>query len=408
MTPFEAHDVRLILGGWKARAVAWTAAAAGALSVALSAGSIGPSFYGGIVLALAGTLVGLHLQTRPRSRVVQRLVADASGVWADGRCLVPRADLLGATLERRALLQPLVHLRTAGKRRMTLAMPDALQAEYLVGALALGSARPVESFRVRAGIFSNKTAQSVLAALMLSFRFSYIWLRHLGVVGWTLMLVVLVVALLNTFWPTRIEVGADGVLVSSLLRRWFYPFAQISHARKTDWGVTLTRKSWREVEIRTEAKQNAKPSADRDALFERIQQRLAELRALEGPGNAGVLVARGGRSVEEWIHALQALGGGDGGGYRAPAVPDGELWRILEDPGSDASARAGAAVALRAGLDDEGRSRLRIAAGGSASPKVRIALQAVASDAAETELARALAECEDEGPTSVRVARAAG
>ena len=118
-------------------------------------------------------------------------------------------------------------------------------------------------------------------------------------------------------------------------------------------------------------------------------------------------MARSGRSLEEWTRALRTLGGADGGGYRSPAVPEGELWRILEDPTSDASARAGAAVALRGSLDEGGRARLRVAAEESASPKVRVALAAVASQATEAELARALAECEEDPPASLGAARVA-
>ena len=223
------------------------------------------------------------------------------------------------------------------------------------------------------------------------------------------MLSFVLMALLNTFWPTKIAVGADGVLVSSLLRRSFYPFARIASVRRSDWGVVLTRQSGREVEIRTEAKANTKASTDREALFARVQKRVGDLAALQGAGNAAVLVARCGRSLEEWTQALRALGGAgagaDGGAYRAPAVPSEELWRILEDPTSDASARAGAAVALRASLDDGGRARLRVAAEESASPRIRVALEAVADEAADAALTRALAECEEDAPSSASQGR---
>jgi hypothetical protein len=291
---------------------------------------------------------------------------------------------------------------------VTLAMKDDDEAAALGRGLGTGSTRPVQTFRVRAGIFSSKRTQSGLAAIMLAFRFSYIWMRHFGVAGWALLFALGFVAILNAFWPTKIAVGADGVLVSSLLRRSFYPFAKIASVRRSDWGVVLTRQSGREVEIRTEAKANAKGSRDREALLAHVEKRVAELSALQGAGNAAVLVARGGRSLEEWTHALRSLGGGgDGGAYRASAVPEEELWRILEDPTSDASARAGAAVALRGSLDDGGRARLRVAAEESASPKVRVALAAVATDAADDELTRALADCEEEAPPSLGAARIA-
>jgi hypothetical protein len=48
-----------------------------------------------------------------------------------------------------------------------------------------------------------------------------------------------------------------------------------------------------------------------------------------------------------------------------------------------------------------------VAAEESASPKVRVALAAVASQATEAELARALAECEEDPPASLGAARVA-
>jgi hypothetical protein len=222
VTPSETHDVRLVLPRWKEQTLAWAVAALGVLLLASSAaaGTMGASFFGGVLSMLVGTLAGLHLRTRHPSQRILELVTDGAGVWADGRCLVTQRDLRGATLERRANLRPLVHVRTARwPGKVSLAMPDDEQAATLLRALAVGSPRSVETFRVRAGIFSSKRAQSGLAVLMLTFRFSYLWMRHFGVLGWMLMLSAVLIALLNAFWPTKISVGADGVLVSSLLRR---------------------------------------------------------------------------------------------------------------------------------------------------------------------------------------------
>jgi hypothetical protein len=73
-------------------------------------------------------------------------------------------------------------------------------------------------------------------------------------------------------------------------------------------------------------------------------------------------------------------------------------WRTVEDPASDRRRRAGTAVALRESLDEVGRVRLRVAAAASASPRLRVALEKVASPIDEAELAGALGVCEE--PTS--------
>jgi hypothetical protein len=261
---------------------------------------------------------------------------------------------------------------------------------------------PVATLRVRAGLLSNKKAQAMLAALSVaSIQLLNVLVRLTGTFA-LVMVPLLALVLTNAFWPTTISVGADGVLVASFARRAFYPFARVQSATSSAWGVMLRLKGGREVEIRTEPKANPGASAARAALLARIVQRLAAFEKQEARANTAVLVARGGRTVDEWMRALRALGGGDAGGYRAPSIPTEELWRVLEDPASDATARAGAAVALRESLDDGGRARLRLAAEASASPKVRVALEAAGSATDEAELTRALSECEEQDPVGLR------
>src|SRR5262249_62187220 len=76
-------------------------------------------------------------------------------------------------------------------------------------------------------------------------------------------------------------------------------------------------------------------------------------------------------------------------GLRSAAVPDEELWRVIEDPTAPMDARAGAAAAIGRDLDEAGRTRLRVAAAACAAPKLRVALSAVAD---EEEIEGAFAE----------------
>jgi hypothetical protein len=71
-------------------------------------------------------------------------------------------------------------------------------------------------------------------------------------------------------------------------------------------------------------------------------------------------------------------------------MPADVLWRVAEDAFASADARAGAAMALRAALDDHGRTRLRVAADACATPELRAALEAIASD--EDDVTQALDE----------------
>ncbi len=76
-------------------------------------------------------------------------------------------------------------------------------------------------------------------------------------------------------------------------------------------------------------------------------------------------------------------------GYREAAVTSEHLWPVVENAALGSPARAAAAVALRAHLDEEGKTRLRVAAEACASPNVRVALEAVLGED-DNELTRAL------------------
>jgi hypothetical protein len=93
------------------------------------------------------------------------------------------------------------------------------------------------------------------------------------------------------------------------------------------------------------------------------------------------MLARGTRTTSEWLRDV-AHASDEHASFRTPAVPPDVLWRIVEDPTMVSTARAGAAIALRTGLDDEGRARLRVLADACASPRLRIALEHTASSAA--------------------------
>ena len=255
----------------------------------------------------------------------------------------------------------------------------------------------VVKFRVRAGIFSNKRTQSLSVALAWVFvQSGQIFLRHAGIYGLVVYLAMVGLFVANLLWPTTISVGSDGVLVAGLVRRSFYPFAKIVGVKTSNWGVVLERENGRTIEIRTEANANRGRSSKRDTLLGCIQRRVADLAASPTDEATSVLLARGGRSVEEWARDLRALAVGQAGGYRAASIPTEELWRILEDPKSDPTARAGAAVALRSSLNEEGRARIRVVAEQCASPKIRVALEAAAGGTSDGEVEAALAECEPE------------
>jgi hypothetical protein len=79
---------------------------------------------------------------------------------------------------------------------------------------------------------------------------------------------------------------------------------------------------------------------------------------------------------------------------RTPAIPADVLLRVVEDSKAAPIERASAAVAAIAAGGDEVKQRVRVAADTTVSPKLRVALERIASGAEETD--EALVETLDE------------
>ena len=187
----------------------------------------------------------------------------------------------------------------------------------------------------------------------------------------------------------RLSLGADGVAIAGGARR-FVPFGQIERVERdgsrlgqTSRLAFLVLDGGERVRIGTRHFIIG-PDARRevDAAYDDLERALAAYRARQTAEHAETL-ARGDRPSAEWIGELRARA--RGGGFRdGTLVGRAALLAIVEDPTADPTARAGAAYALRTeGLGDEDRSRVRVAAAATAAPKVRVALETAADDAAD-------------------------
>jgi len=202
------------------------------------------------------------------------------------------------------------------------------------------------------------------------------------------------------FSSTRVRVGADGIATSWLGRQRFYPFAQIEdvHAYeervggKTYIGVELALRQGGKAKIPCGQKQWARL----DPL--ELEERIREARDVHRQGGGELdpkLLARGTRSPSEWLLALRAIGAGASADLRRPAVPADKLLRVVDDASAPALSRVGAAIAAREQAPAEAKARARIAAGTTAGPALRVALERVAADEMDdAAVAEALVELE--------------
>jgi hypothetical protein len=213
---------------------------------------------------------------------------------------------------------------------------------------------------------------------------------------WAMGSIVLLYAViaLQVLLPQWVEVGSDGLVLRSLGRRRFVRFDRIRAVMPTSLGVELQLDDGRELEIRlTQTANGATTKVER--LVSAIEEgRTAFAKLARSEEEA--LLARGGRDLDTWLREMRAIGDESGGGYRALAVPPERLWEIVRNPSADPSAREGAAVALRAALDEDGKRVLAEVIETTASPRLRVALEAVAKVEDESELRGAIARLDEE------------
>lgn len=108
-----------------------------------------------------------------------------------------------------------------------------------------------------------------------------------------------------------------------------------------------------------------------------IEQKIV---ALGEPPELPPQLERDGRSAAAWISELARAGALDDSSFRSATFDRREVLAVLEDPAAVLPTRAAAAALLLAGLTDEERSRVRVAAAATAVPKLRVALEAVADE----------------------------
>ncbi len=214
--------------------------------------------------------------------------------------------------------------------------------------------------------------------------------------------------------PSRVTLHDDGVRISWLGRTRYVPYRSIlavsTVSREEPWlfrrrgeekhflalklstdngdivlGTGVTSNSWWGS---TSAKGY---TAHLHALLDSAWSQFRDLS--QGQDVAAAHLTRDGQSVDEWVRRVERLVHADI--YRATALSIEKLWKLVEDPTVPPTARAGAAVALRASLNEEGRTRLRVASEAIGSPKLRVAITKVAEESEEAELREALSHIED-------------
>ena len=356
------------------------------------------------VSAMAAFAVQMFATLRPNRLVPARVEQRAEGVAIGDRVIV-RETIENAYVQPARSLAPLQQkiyktnprvVFVGRKRRdsIEVLVENEGEGNALLRALALDPAHAVATFTARSGMIDNGVAQIALFVMLFG---GWRLIPHThGALRYALIAAT-VLAFVNGIWPTKIRVGADGVLVKTLRKKTFYAYADVESVDASGKGVVLVMRSGARVPIPTVPIGSA-ASLTRDTLLKRLTDGLAAARG--GAGDLGRVLAREGRTAHDWLVALRALGAGQSSGYREASVDEEKLWAVVEDASAKPEARASAAAALRV-KGEAPVARLRATAEATASPKLRVALEAAASDD-DAVLEQALAECEAEEDVRAR------
>jgi hypothetical protein len=190
----------------------------------------------------------------------------------------------------------------------------------------------------------------------------------------TISLIAVVVA---TDTP-QVEVGADGITLRRRRGSRFVHHDAIAAATLVGGELVLTLHDGSEERVVVSEKNRAQLAT--------AQRRIALGLAAHArePSSAArlALLARSGRSIADWRHALEKLMQGDAGFRRAPLSAD-DVAAILAAPTTTPEHRIGAAMALRIAAGDHAAPQIRIAAEACAHSETRHALLRVADAEAE-------------------------
>jgi hypothetical protein len=361
-----------------------------------------------LVLAFAGSrLVAPRIVPAP-------IRADHAGIRV-GAHFVERAALrAGFVVPEQPGGHVTVVLRRRLRRSMEIRVGSAAEGRRLLHALGLDASQTLATFLVTAGeLAAPRLAYGAVGGVCLLFLVFIAGLVTrviqpvdeviygacaLSVLGMLLCLVLYTM-------PTRLIVGADGLVL-----RWLGTARFIAYRDILGLSRHVSSQSGRQhielaIALPSEEIRMLMSDESRLALIkERIEEAMDAYRRGDTE-SAEAALRRGARSNAAWIAALRAIGAGANAGPRTALMPEDRLWRIVEGPMVNPTARVAAAIALGAGGEGERRARLHAAAGATAAPRLRLAIENVAQGTDGAALENVLAEMEAEEASAAIAAR---
>jgi len=215
-----------------------------------------------------------------------------------------------------------------------------------------------------------------------------------------LVLVGLTLPLVYLNQHAKLRVGADGLAIREGLKsRVFVRHDEIDGVRASGASVVVARTSGGDLLYSTGGSdRDASHGAEWERRAQSIAWRIEKAReayrahASEAP-QAALVLEQGGRTAREWHEQLRRVGAGAGATFRSAGLTREQLLSIVESTTAAATERVAAAAALRDGLTDEEKPRIRVAAERCAETAFGERMVRVAFAPSDEELESALEEC---------------
>ncbi len=178
--------------------------------------------------------------------------------------------------------------------------------------------------------------------------------------------------------PSTLQVGSDGFVVRWLGTRRYIAFSDVvSVDEQKKLGMAALRFTLRDGRSFTVVSGNDPKS---DAALSRLREAMkVEAASTDAPTAQALVLERGTRTAREWLDYLRAVGAGATATLRSADVDLDVLWSVLDDPRAGTAKRIAAAVALAERGGEGTPERLRVATEASASPRLRVAVEATVS-----------------------------
>ena len=364
-------------------------------------GPVSPIF-GQLPWWLIGPIIAA-IQARPKIEVLD-VDASSEGVRL-GQKLIPRSKLKSALLRRESDKMFLL-LRGGGLgASVDVQVKDDDEADALCAALALDAKSTTAEFTLsrhsnaprRALVLASViTVVGAAAAVTLHTPFALVAMMLAFAA-----LVALGLPLLVMAQRAKILVGADGLFVREGFRgRKFLSHDEIEGVSASGLQLIIKPKHGESIVLNVgsesaKKKQRAELELQAQSIVWRIHKAREAYYALAGKAPDGALaLARGERSVAEWIAQLRRVGEGATATFRSMGLTRDQLLAIVESTSAAAKERIAAVVALHAGLTEEEKPRIRVAAERVVAPALRERMVRVADAESDEELAAALEEAE--------------